>query len=64
MGRAAPALLAVLAAVLAGAVFPGAGGPEASVGESVLIDDFETANGWTLARSPGTKAQLVWEQAR
>jgi hypothetical protein len=64
VGRAAPALLAVLAALLAGRVHPAAAGdaPEASVGESVLIDDFETPNGWTVTRSAGTTAQLVWEQ--
>ena len=64
MGRAAPAVLAVVAALLAGAVLPGAcdGGPGASVGESVPIDDFETVNGWTVARSPGSTAQVVSER--
>ncbi|HKA28357.1 MAG TPA: discoidin domain-containing protein [Candidatus Binatia bacterium] len=64
MGRAAPALLAVLAALLAGGLYPaaGVGAPEASVGESVLIDDFETPNDWTVTRSPGTTAQVVWER--
>ncbi len=59
MGRAAPTLLAVLAAVLATVVRSGAG---ATLEEPVLIDDFETTEGWTVRRSPGTKAQLVWER--
>ncbi len=64
MGRAAPAFLAVLAALLAGAVFPGAGvgAPETAPGGSVPIDDFETAKDWTVTSSPGTTAQLVWER--
>ena len=59
MGRAAPALLAALAAVLVGTVATGVGAP---VSEPVQIDDFETAEGWTVAPSPGTKAELVWER--
>lgn len=64
MGRVAPAFLAVLAVLLAGAVFPGTGvgAPETAPGGSVTIDDFETAKDWTVTSSPGTTAQLVWEQ--
>jgi len=63
VGRAAPALLAVLAALLAGGLSPAAsvGAPEASVGESVPIDDFETPNDWTVTRSPGT---IMYSKAR
>jgi F5/8 type C domain/Bacterial alpha-L-rhamnosidase 6 hairpin glycosidase domain len=56
VGRAVPALLAALAVL---AVVVAAAAP---VGELVLIDDFETADGWTVAASPGSKGQLVWER--
>src|SRR4029450_3545516 len=56
MGRAAPALLAALAVLV---VVVAAAAP---IGELVLIDDFETANGWTVVASPGSKGQLVWER--
>jgi F5/8 type C domain/Bacterial alpha-L-rhamnosidase 6 hairpin glycosidase domain len=58
VGRAAPAFLAMLAA-LAGAIATMA---VAADERAVPIDDFETADGWTVAPSPGTKAQLVWER--
>ena len=50
------ALLSVLVAVPLAIV----AGP-ARAADSVLIDDFEGSNGWTVTRAPGSRGDVVWE---